>query len=254
MRKELSNWNRLERESEIKGLNELLPVIQTLQKGGLPQQLINARDLWQFLESKQRFAGWFKNAAEIGQFRESKDYFTIHKIMKRKQGVRGASKQTDYHLTLSTAKEIAMLERNQQGKLARQYFIKCEETLSQIAPDMVVQYRQEWRVKRNEAMTPYKRVCNALQRARERQGKETPPHIFSNESNMLSSLAVGMSIQQWKQAHGITQEPREVFNAAQLEKLTYLEQADEMLLDLGITNFQQHKAKLGDMLAVKFGD
>ncbi|WP_419851923.1 hypothetical protein [Actinobacillus pleuropneumoniae] len=52
----------------------------------------------------------------------------------------------------------------------------------------------------------------------------------------------------------ITQEPREVFNAAQLEKLTYLEQADEMLLDLGITDFQQRKAKLGDMLAVKFGD
>lgn len=241
----------------MKGLKELLPVIQTLQKGGLPQQLINARDLWQFLESKQEFTHWLKNAVEAGQFQERKDYFLLDKFIKQKMNnsnKRGGHNRKDYLITLSMAKEIAMLERNQQGKLARQYFIKCEETLSQIAPDMVAQYRQEWRVKRNEAMTPYKRVCNALQRARKRQGKDTPPHIFSNESNMLSSLAVGMSIQQWKQAHGITQEPREVFNAAQLEKLTYLEQADEMLLDLGITDFQQRKAKLGDMLAVKFGD
>uniref|UniRef100_UPI003B0281BA antA/AntB antirepressor family protein n=1 Tax=Actinobacillus pleuropneumoniae TaxID=715 RepID=UPI003B0281BA len=130
----------------------------------------------------------------------------LDKFIKQKMNnsnKRGGHNRKDYLITLSMAKEIAMLERNQQGKLARQYFIKCEETLSQIAPDMVAQNRQEWRVKRNEAMTPYKRVCNALQRARERQGKDTPPHIFSNESNMLSSLAVGMSIQQWKQAHAL---------------------------------------------------
>lgn len=241
----------------MKGLKELLPVIQTLQKGGLPQQLINARDLWQFLEIDTRFNDWINRIIKDGLFKKDTDYFLLLKNEEQKMNnsnKRGGHNRKDYLITLSMAKEIAMLERNQQGKLARQYFIKCEETLSQIAPDMVAQYRQAWRVKRNEAITPYKRMCNALQRARERQGKDTPQHIFSNESNMLSSLAVGMSIQQWKQAHGITQEPREVFNAEQLEKLTYLEQADEMLLDLGITDFQQRKAKLGDMLAVKFGD
>ncbi|WGE57667.1 antA/AntB antirepressor family protein [Actinobacillus equuli] len=239
----------------MKGLKELLPVTQTLQQGGLPQQLINARDLWQFLESKQHFGEWLKNAVEAGQFKKNKDYFLLNKFMEQKttnSEKRGGHNRKDYAITLSMAKEIAMLERNAQGKLARQYFIQCEEKLAEIAPNAVAEYRQAWRVKRNEAITPYKRMCNALQRARERQGKDTPQHIFSNESNMLSSLAVGMSIQQWKQAHSITQEPREVFNAEQLEKLTYLEQADEMLLDLGIIDFQQRKAKLGEMLAVRF--
>ncbi|WGE31513.1 antA/AntB antirepressor family protein [Actinobacillus genomosp. 2] len=239
----------------MKGLNDQLPVIQTLQKGGLPQQLINARDLWQFLESKQRFADWFKNAVNEGLFKSGKDYFLHHKFMKQKMNnsdKRGGHNRKDYAITLSMAKEIAMLERNAQGKLARQYFIQCEEKLAEIAPNAVAEYRQEWKQKRNEAMTPYKRTCEALKRCRERLGKPTESHIFTNEANMLSSLAVGMSIQQWKQAHGITTEPREAFNAEQLEKLTYLEQADEMLLDLGIIDFQQRKAKLGEMLAVRF--
>jgi anti-repressor protein len=30
------------------------------------------------------------------------------------------------------AKELSMLERNNQGKLARQYFIKCEQTLKEV--------------------------------------------------------------------------------------------------------------------------
>ncbi len=87
--------------------------------------LVDARDLWSFLGSKQRFADWIKKRINECDLIEGKEYFTFHKIMKR-------SKTNEFHLTLSAAKEVAMMERNTKGKQARRYFIKCEETLSRL--------------------------------------------------------------------------------------------------------------------------
>lgn len=41
---------------------------------------------------------------------------------------RGGNKKetTDYHLTLDMAKELSMVENNEQGRAARRYFIECE--------------------------------------------------------------------------------------------------------------------------------
>jgi hypothetical protein len=45
------------------------------------------------------------------------------------QKPKGGRPRVDFHITLGMAKELAMVERNEQGKAARKYFIECERKL-----------------------------------------------------------------------------------------------------------------------------
>ena len=95
--------------------------------------LIDARELHSFLGSKQKFSDWIKNRIRKYDFVENKDFFTSHKIMIRENSAKqGASKSKEYFVTLTMAKELAMVENNDKGKEARRYFIKAEETLSEL--------------------------------------------------------------------------------------------------------------------------
>lgn len=82
-------------------------------------QTVNARELYAFLESKQEFANWIRNRIEQYSFVEGRD-FTVDKF------INGRATQIDYYVSLDMAKELAMVERNEKGKQARQYFIECE--------------------------------------------------------------------------------------------------------------------------------
>jgi len=93
-------------------------------------QTVNARDLHTFLESKQDFSTWIKTRIEQYGFAEGVDYL-LHKFMEQLPS--GAKQKIDYHLTLDMAKEISMVERNDKGKQARQYFIACENRLRTLA-------------------------------------------------------------------------------------------------------------------------
>lgn len=231
-------------KTEIK---ELLPVITQCQQG-IEKRLVDARTLWKFLGSKQEFANWIKNNIQAYGFKKDKDYCSFDKIIKRGTG---ATKAKEYLLTISMAKELAMVERNEQGKSAREYFIKCEETLLALAPERVEQLRQLWRVGREAVKTPFIKLCNALERNRTRNGKQTKQHHYYNEINMLTSLVLGTNVQQWKKAHNIKGDIRNALNIEQLAKLDYLETADRMLLDMNIYDFHQRKNQLAEMLKIQ---
>ena len=93
--------------------------IEPRQIAGETIQTCNARDLWEFVESKQQFSDWIKSRIEKYGFIEGED-FTVDKF------INGRATIIDYHLTIEAAKELAMVENNEKGREVRRYFIECE--------------------------------------------------------------------------------------------------------------------------------
>lgn len=92
--------------------------------------LCDARDLYDFLNVRRDFSTWIKGRIADYKFIENQDYILIHQFGGTK-GRGGDRRSKDYHLTLDTAKELAMVERNEKGRQIRRYFIECEKQLRQ---------------------------------------------------------------------------------------------------------------------------
>lgn len=94
---------------------------------------VSARELYEFLDVKTRYNDWFSRMCEYG-FNENLDYRAITQKRVTAQG--NETKFTDHEITLDMAKEIAMLQRNEKGKQARQYFIEVEKQWN--SPERVI--------------------------------------------------------------------------------------------------------------------
>ena len=82
---------------------------------------VMGRDLHNFLGVTERYSSWFERMQQYG-FAETIDYLgckVFHTLAKQEL--------QDHQLTIEMAKEISMLQRNEKGKQARQYFIQLEK-------------------------------------------------------------------------------------------------------------------------------
>ena len=82
---------------------------------------LSARELHSFLELTERFGNWFERMKQYG-FIENQDY-----IGRKTFNTLARQELQDYEISLDMAKEIAMIQRNEKGRQARQYFIEVEK-------------------------------------------------------------------------------------------------------------------------------
>lgn len=97
--------------------NELIKVDYSGEK-----PTVSARELHEFLDVGSEYSHWFKRMCEYG-FTEGQDYSPF--LTDRSDGLPGKPRQ-DAALSIDMAKEICMLQRNEKGKIARQYFLQLE--------------------------------------------------------------------------------------------------------------------------------
>lgn len=90
---------------------------------------VSARDLHKTLNVKARFNDWITRMIEYG-FTEGVDFYSF--LSKTSNGGRPS---IEYNLTISMAKEVAMLQRNEKGKEVRNYFIQVEDRYKKLAND-----------------------------------------------------------------------------------------------------------------------
>jgi phage anti-repressor protein len=95
-----------------------------LIKVDFDKQTVSARALYDFFAPTERFYPWFKRMFSYGlteniDFTAAKFFLSVNNGAKQDIG--------DYLLTIDAAKHIAMVQRNEKGKQARQYFINIEK-------------------------------------------------------------------------------------------------------------------------------
>lgn len=99
-------------------MNELIKITETNGK-----KVVSARELHTFIEATERFSAWMLRQLQYGFVRDVD--FVGCKVF----NALANQELDDYALTLDTAKHFAMMQRNEKGMQARNYFIECEKQL-----------------------------------------------------------------------------------------------------------------------------
>ena len=132
-------------------MNELITI--NIDESG--KQTVSARELHEFLEVGKDFSTWIKDRINQYGFIENQDFLVFTGIGENPSGGRPAK---EYHITIDMAKELSMVERNEKGKQARQYFIECERRLR--AP--VAMTLEEQLVKSAQALLALRQDMNQI--------------------------------------------------------------------------------------------
>ncbi len=213
--------------------------------GGRETNIVSAKALHKALGVGRDFTNWIKGRIDQYGFIAGTDFIRVENLSTPKRASAKTRQQIehDYLLSLDMAKEVAMVERNEQGRAIRRYFIQCEEELQRSVPEIAARYRRQLKA-RISAANNFKPMCDALNMARAEIGKTTQQHHYTNESNMISRIVLGgLTAKQWARINGYSGEPRDHMNAEQLEHLSYLESTNITLIDMGM-EYEQRKGEL----------
>jgi len=225
--------------------SDLIPVISG-QIGGRDSNIVSAKALHKTLGVGRDFTNWIKGRIAQYEFTLGDDYTLVESLSTPKRASAKSRQQLehDYLITTNMAKELAMVERTEQGRAVRKYFIQCEEALSRTAPAIAANYRQHLKA-RLKAASNFKPMCEALDLSRAEHGKATLPRHYGNESNMITRIALdGLTANQWALANGHPKEKaRDYMTTDQLEHLAYLESTNITLIDMGM-DYYGRKAEL----------
>lgn len=155
-------------------MNELIKT-STNENGEI---LVSGRELHEFLESGERYSKWFERMLSYG-FSEDVDYTPYQKVHPQNK-----QKIVDHALKINMAKEISMLQRNEKGKEARQYFIEIEKRWNN--PDMIVKRAYEILQRKVEKLTTQNLML-------EQQVKEMKPKVDYVDTILKNKGLVSMT-------------------------------------------------------------
>lgn len=133
--------------------NDLVPVYQT----DTGERIVDGRELHGVLKVGTKYTDWIKERIRKYGFVENEDFV----VSLTKTGERQNVIQHDYILKLDMAKELSMVENNEQGRRARRYFIAVEKKLESLSvPSYMID-------------DPVKRAERWIKEQKERQAIET---------------------------------------------------------------------------------
>ncbi|MBK4179743.1 phage antirepressor Ant [Corynebacterium macginleyi] len=172
-------------------MSELIPI-----QNNDGAQAVMGRDLHAFLESKEPYTRWISRLIEKYGFVAGQDFMT--KMSETSD--RGGRPKQGHILTLDMAKELSMVQNNDRGRQARQYFIECERRAkepAELSPEEIMARAikvADHTIKELEAKTADQAL--ALEAAKPKV--EYYDHCVSIESDV-------MTVKDWGAHFGLTE-------------------------------------------------
>ena len=142
---------------------------------------VSARELHEFLEVGTHFKDWFPRMCEYG-FSENEDYTPL--IFEHPQNHQPTK---DFALSIDMAKEICMIQRNEKGKLARQYFLALEKDWN--SPEKVMARALRIADKRIQSLEVEKKALAAENEAMQPKALFADSVAASKNSILIGELA-----------------------------------------------------------------
>ena len=130
---------------------------------------VNAREVYEYLGIKTKFADWIKRCIDKYDFVENEDYTSLLKSEKREIG---ATTIKEYIVTLDMAKELCMITDTPKGKEVRKYFIEVEKKANKPMDilDMVIYSAQQLKLQQQAIKQVEDKVSTLEQRVEDTNG------------------------------------------------------------------------------------
>lgn len=246
------------KDKEIDTILEYQKILPVLSEN--TRNWIEGRILHSQLQVKTLFSLWIKRKIDKYGFVKNEDYisvfnfenaqFTQEEVENMSENKRSAYGITEeYRLELDMAKQLAMLENNEIGQVARKYFIYIEKAFKN---------RLEWNRDRQSTLDNFKNLNRALYKVGDKLSN-TPDYCWNNqmgESCLLNEIIIGMSAKRYKELNGLPKDAiiRNTFNERQLELYHLLEQYDADLMEIQEEyDYEERRKYLTKKLNIELG-
>lgn len=203
---------------------------------------VSAKNLYEFLEmDKSNYARWCRMSITENPFCEINLDF-IPFVMNDE---RNPNPTTDYKLTASFAKKLAMQSGSMKGEEARSYFVACEQALVQIAKE-----RHQWEIERAKGVM----IRHILTDTIKLKIADSPNKRFAypNYTKMIYKAVFGKSMAELQEQFGVKprESIREYLTAEQLSEVQSVEMLVSSLINIGM-GYDEIKAFVNDRYTAK---
>lgn len=195
---------------------------------------VDMRELHKQLKVKTPFKDW--SSRKLKSFVEGEDQRAILSV-----GKNGGKPQRDHMLTVDCAKQVAMMEGSEVGKLVRRYFVLCEKLVIRMARRNPI---------RQNCKDSTKQIYENLSK---RVVKSKQPKIMAEMHAIVCNVATGARPSVWKKMIGVENVRDFLKENASTSELTRYDQV-AMMAAMLTNDIQQTKKSVREQLERSFGE
>ena len=200
-----------------------------------------AKKLYQWLElDESHYSRWVSTNILENPFAENGIEYSPLKA--KTPSELGGRPTTDYRLSASFAKKLAMTAHSERGEQARIYFLMCEKALARVARE-----HQKFLVERAKSIAMRRTLTDVILESGE--NTRMKGHGYSVYTDLVYKAVFGMASKQLREKLGIDKKDniRDYLSTEELVKVSKMEKLTSSLLDIGF-DYGQVKDFLNEKL------